>query len=228
MKVELLKHCASDLDVANAAMVSGGKQLDDPSDPKVTGVIRKLLSSDPPHGSPFAHTYFRFRVAVPIFVQRDWFRHTVGSAYNEVSTRWQSMDELGIYEPEQLREQVGKPWEYRYEDFDPLPASVDEKLRHELRRRYLVRTQRQAVRKYKRMLKRGYAREQAMAALPMGTYTEFWWSTNCRALMNFCVLRNHSAARKEIQQCATDVERLWSEVMPQTHELWIQAGSPTP
>lgn len=228
MKVELLGSYASDLDVANAAMVSGGSRLSDPSDPKVEGVIRKLLTSQPPHGSPFAHTYFRFHVAVPIFVQRDWFRHTVGSAYNEVSTRWQSMDDLGIYDPELLREQVGKSWEYRFEDFAPLTASVDEKLRHWWRKRYLVRSQERAVSRYKRMLKRGYAREQAMATLPMGTYTEFWWSTNARAIMNFCALRNHPAARKEIREAAVHVETLWACEMPRTNWLWNEAGRPTP
>lgn len=211
---------ASDVDVVNAAMVSGGKSIE-VLDRKGVALINKLMSARPVHGSPFAHNYFKFHVVVPIFVQRDWFRHTVFHAYNEVSTRWQSMDELGVYEPELLREQVGKSWEYRYEDFDPDSAGALARTKHAWRKRYLVRSQQKAMRRYKRMLKRGYAREQAMATLPMGTYTEFIWSCNARSLMNFLSLRAQPNARKEIQEAAHQVEQAFALQMPVTYEAWV-------
>src|SRR3954464_10696019 len=139
MSVTLLKACAEDLDVVNAARVSKGKFSDEWRDIEDSRLIRHLMSRR--HGSPFEHNYFRFHVVVPIFAQRDWMRHRVGHSFNEVSTRWQDMDSLGVYEPKLLRSQVGKIHLYQYEDFDPNTASFTEKLAHTKRRAYLIRSQ---------------------------------------------------------------------------------------
>jgi thymidylate synthase (FAD) len=40
------------------------------------------------HISPFFHPQLRFRLKMPIFVAREWFRHTVGFSRNEVSRRY--------------------------------------------------------------------------------------------------------------------------------------------
>lgn len=40
--------------------------------------------------SPFFHPQIRFRIRMPIFVAREWFRHTIGFSRNEVSRRYVS------------------------------------------------------------------------------------------------------------------------------------------
>jgi hypothetical protein len=39
------------------------------------------------HGTPFEHNMFRFHVKSPIFCNREWFRHRIGS-FNEESSRY--------------------------------------------------------------------------------------------------------------------------------------------
>ncbi len=224
-KADLIGAYADDLSIVNAAKVSGGKRQTE-MDKNGERLIGYLLSNK--HGTPFEHNYFRFHVIVPIFAQRDWMRHRVGHSFNEVSTRWQDMDALGIYEPDVLRDQVGKIHLYQYEDFDPTTASAYAKLRHAWRRNYLISSQKKAMRRYKKMLKRGYAREQAMATLPMGTYTEFWWSCNARSLMHFLSLRQGAGARKEIRIVADQIEKQFAEQMPITHAAWVKNGKVAP
>lgn len=224
-KAELIGAYADDLAVVNAAKVSGGKRQSE-MDKNGERLIGYLLQNK--HGTPFEHNYFRFHVIVPIFAQRDWMRHRVGHSFNEVSTRWQDMDALGVYEPDLLRTQVGKIHLYQYEDFDSVNASTTEKLSHWWKRRYLIRSQKKAMKRYKTMLKRGYAREQAMATLPMGTYTEFWWSCNARSLMHFLSLRQGSGARKEIRMVADQIEEQFAKQMPITHAAWVKNGKVAP
>lgn len=222
---ELLGAYADDLSVVNAAKVSGGKQETELTKDGER-LIGYLLKNK--HGTPFEHNYFRFHVVVPIFAQRDWMRHRVGHSFNEVSTRWQDMDSLGVYEPDVLRSQVGKIHLYQYEDFDPNTASRLERFKHKRRLNYLVKSQKKAMKRYKKMLKRGYAREQAMATLPMGTYTEFWWSCNARSLMHFLALRQGAGARKEIRLVAYQIEKQFAKQMPITHAAWVKNGKVAP
>lgn len=82
--VELLETFGDDLTVVNAARVSLAKesQFLCEADAKL---IKYLLKHD--HTSPFFHPQARFRIKVPIFLAREWFRHTIGFARNEVSRR---------------------------------------------------------------------------------------------------------------------------------------------
>jgi thymidylate synthase (FAD) len=217
---ELVHALADDQMVVNAAKVTKLKwqpffMFNENGD----RLIRYMM--DHKHGTPFEHNYFQFRISVPIFAQRDWMRHRVGHSFNEISTRWQEMDAMGVYEPDCLRVQVGKVHEYQYEDFNIVEASIDERIKHWWRRRYLIRSQRAGIKRYRKMLDKGYAREQAMAALPMGTYTEFVWSCNARSLMHFLGLRRKSNARKEIRIVCDQLEQHFRQAMPVTYDAWV-------
>lgn len=39
-----------------------------------TRLIRRLLTSEPEHGTPFEHAVFQFEIKCPIFVARQWMR----------------------------------------------------------------------------------------------------------------------------------------------------------
>jgi thymidylate synthase (FAD) len=228
---ELVTHHAHDQMVANAARVTKSKHR------HFRWNVLRLLADDERlikymikhrHGTPFEHNYFQFRISVPIFAQRDWMRHRVGHSFNEISTRWQEMDALGVYEPDCLRFQVGKPHEYEYVDVSEEGASWHYRLWHHYRLWYLIRAQRQGVKRYRKMLDRGYAREQAMAALPMGTYTEFVWSCNARSLMHFLGLRRQPNVRKEIRQVCEQLESHFQAAMPVTYAAWVENGYVAP
>jgi thymidylate synthase (FAD) len=57
--------------------------------------------------------------------------------------------------------------------------------------------------------------------MPVGAYTEFYWTVNARALMNFVSLRAAEAAQREIRRYADAVERFLAEQMPVTHAAFV-------
>ena len=201
---------ADDLSVVNSARVSFGRRVDELSDADA-GLIRFLMRER--HGTPFEHNSFRFHVRCPLFVAREWFRHRVGS-FNEFSMRYaKATDDFYVPEPDDVRTQVGKPGAY---SFEPVDAELAQTTRDELRAVY-----EHAYETYERLVEQGVARELARAASPVGAYTEFYWTVNARALMNFVSLRAAETAQREIRRYAEAVERLFAEKMPITHAAFV-------
>src|SRR5207342_1137072 len=201
---------ATDLSVVNAARVSFARKKDD-MDESDEGLIRFLMRDR--HGTPFEHNSFRFHIRCPIFVAREWFRHRVGS-FNEFSMRYaRATDDFYVPEPEDVRTQVGKPGAY---SFEPVTPELAEQAREELQAVYD-----HAFATYERLVEAGVARELARSALPVGAYTQFYWTLNARALMNFVSLRNSTFAQLEIRRYAEAVETFLAEKMPVTHAAFV-------
>ena len=59
---------------------------------------------------------------------------------------------------------------------------------------------------------------------PVGIYTEFYWSVNARALMNFIALRNAQQAMWEIRQYGAAVEDFSAAPTPATHAAFVEFG----
>ena len=62
----------------------------------------------------------------------------------------------------------------------------------------------------------------------MGAYTEFFWTVNARALMNFLSLRAAETAQREIRRYAEACEVFFAEKMPVTHAAFIANGRVAP
>jgi thymidylate synthase (FAD) len=201
---------ADDLSVVNAARVSFGVRRDELDD-RDAGLIRFLVRER--HGTPFEHNAFRFHVRCPIFVAREWFRHRIGS-FNEFSMRYaKATDEFYVPAPEDVRTQVGKPGAYTFETVEPeLAESTRETLESVYRTAYAA---------YEELVEAGVAREIARCVLPVGAYTEFFWTVNARALMNFVSLRAAETAQREIRRYAEAVESFLAERMPVTYEAFV-------
>ncbi len=201
---------ADDLSVVNGARVSFARHKTEMDDSDA-GLIRFLMRER--HGTPFEHNSFRFHIRAPIFVAREWFRHRVGS-FNEFSMRYaKATDDFYVPEPDDVRSQVGKPGAY---SFEPVEAGVAETTREEMRAVYEA-----AFSAYERLVERGVARELARSVLPVGAYTEFYWTVNARALMNFLSLRNSETAQREIRRYAEACEQFLAEKMPVTHAAFV-------
>lgn len=208
---------ASDLSVVNAARVSFARRREEVDDADA-GLIRFLMRDR--HGTPFEHNAFRFHIRCPIFVAREWFRHRVGS-FNEFSMRYaKATDDFYVPEPEDVRSQVGKPGAYTFETVDP---ELAEQTRDDMRAVYEA-----AFATYERLVEQGIAREVARAVLPVGAYTEFYWTLNARSLMNFVSLRAAETAQREIRRYAEAVERFLEQQMPITHAAFIANGRVAP
>jgi thymidylate synthase (FAD) len=208
---------ADDLSVVNGARVSFARHKAE-MDASDEGLIRFLMRDR--HGSPFEHNAFRFHIRCPIFVAREWFRHRIGS-FNEFSMRYaKATEDFYVPEREDVRTQVGKPGAYR---FEPVSDELAEETRQELDAIY-----KEAYATYARLVEKGVARELARAVMPVGAYTQFYWTVNARALMNFVSLRNTEFAQREIRRYAEAVETFFARAMPVTHAAFLENDRAAP
>jgi thymidylate synthase (FAD) len=208
---------ASDLSVVNSARVSFAKRKDELDDSD-RGLIRFLMRDR--HGTPFEHNAFRFHVRCPLFVAREWFRHRIGS-FNEESARYHQLEgDFYVPAPEDVRSQVGKPGAYTFEQ---VGAAEAERVRADLAAHY-----EQTYRLYRELIDRGLAKELARCVLPMGTFTQFYWTVNARSLMNFLSLRAADTAQLEIRAYARALEELFAAMMPITYEAFAASGRVAP
>ncbi len=208
---------ADDLSVVNGARVSFARRKLE-MDASDEGLIRFLMRDR--HGSPFEHNAFRFHIRCPIFVAREWFRHRIGS-FNEFSMRYaKATDDFYIPDAADVRSQVGKPGAY---SFEPVSDELAAQAREELQAVYD-----QAFDAYERLVEAGVARELARAVMPVGAYTQFYWTVNARALMNFVSLRNSEFAQLEIRRFAEAVEIFFAERMPLTHAAFVANDRTSP
>ena len=74
----------------------------------------------------------------------------------------------------------------------------------------------------------GVARELARAVMPVGAYTEFYWTVNARSLMNFISLRAAETAQREIRWYAQAVESFLEQHMPITYAAFVASGRVAP
>jgi len=145
----------------------------------------------------------------------------VHNSFNEFSLRYaKATDDFYVPEAEDVRSQVGKPGAYT---FEPVSDELAEHTREELRKVYDV-----AYATYQGLLEQGVAREVARSVLPVGAYTEFYWTVNARSLMNFVSLRAAETAQREIRRYAEAVEQLFARHMPVTHEAFLANNRQAP
>lgn len=210
--VELLEKFGDDLTVVNAARVSFAKESKEFSEQDAK-LIRYLAKHH--HVTPFFHPQLRFRMKMPIFVAREWFRHQIGFARNEVSRRYvDSPPECYVPNAEDLRardpklKQGSKP--------DPVDDS-------EMWRLLLEKSTHESMETYKALLAHNVAPEIARMVLPQSMYTEFIETGSLAAYARLCALRLDPTAQKEIRDYATAVDKLlrdafpvsWPALMPQ-------------
>lgn len=209
--VKLIKHNASDEDVAHAAWVSNfgtGAVERDTSD--VSKLINFLYTNK--HMSPFEHGSFTFFIDTPIFVAREFMRHRTFS-YNETSGRYKELEPRFYLAPEDRpMVQSGKIGAYKFVEGDYGHKLI---VRERTKRAYA-----ESWDAYKAMLGRGVAKEVARNVLPVGTMTQFYATCNPRNLMQFLTLRNDDPALYEIRAVARDMEEIFAGAMPLTYNAY--------
>jgi len=145
----------------------------------------------------------------------------VHNSFNEFSMRYaKATDDFYVPEAEDVRTQVGKPGAY---SFEPVSDELAEQARAELQAVY-----EHAFATYTRLVEAGVARELARSVMPVGAYTQFYWTVNARALMNFISLRNSEFAQLEIRRYAEAVERFFEQKMPVTHAAFVANNRTAP
>lgn len=221
--VDLIRHCADDLGVLQAARVST-KGKNEPTE-DAPGLIDYLMKNR--HGSPFEHNSMTFYVHAPIFVWREFMRHRIAS-YNEESARYSQMKPV-FYLPPSHRPlvQVGTSAHPRLVTGGKAQWTE-----------FTVALERHctaAYAEYERALSNGIAREAARNFLPVDIYSSAYVTMNARALMNFLSLRVKSAdstypsnPQWEINVVASYMEEMWAELMPLTWRSFVANGRVCP
>jgi thymidylate synthase (FAD) len=218
--VELLETFGNDLTVVNAARVSLGKQVDTFTD-RDAKLIRYL--ADHNHVSPFFHPQARFRLRMPIWMAREWFRHTVGFARNEVSRRY--VDDLPTFHiPAAIRSRAANKKQGSQDDIHPQDETVRQIFQEDCHK---------AVTTYTMLLGFGVCPEQARMVLPQNMMTEFIETGSLAAYARLVALRTSPDAQQEIREVAEAVSRALMQVFPeswkalQAHEHGSTSASTT-
>lgn len=205
--VECLDKFGDDLTVVNAARVSFNKEsyLLTEGDKKL---INYLAKHD--HVSPFFHPQIRFRIKMPIFVAREWFRHTVGFSRNEVSRRYVDFTpECWVPAPEEIRERDPKLKQGSKVTSVPESDKVHQ----------MMEDQTQAAMKaYSDLLAAGVAPEIARSILPQSMYTEFIETASLFGYSRLCSLRLDPGAQKEIRDYAAGIDKIMQDLFPASWE----------
>jgi thymidylate synthase (FAD) len=192
--VQILEVMGNDLTVVNAARVSFSKE----SSELVEGDVKliKYLARNH-HISPFFHPQIRMRLKMPIFVAREWFRHNIGFARNEVSRRYVD-SEPEVYMPTELRER----------DSNVKQGSKNESIESNDSVALIMRKAMEvSVSTYNSMLAANVAPEVARGVLPQSMYTEFIETGSLYAYARLCKLRLDPHAQLEIRLYADAIDK---------------------
>lgn len=204
--VRLVDFMGGDQSVVQAARVSIGKGIT--NDERDQKLVNFLLANG--HETPFEHSVFKFHIKCPLFVARQWFRHRIAS-YNEISGRYTKMkDECCL--PDRLRSQKARNYKYEF-----IPDDINDSLREKIQDHY-----EQSFELYNELLEHNVAKEHARIVLPLALYTQFYWTINARALMNFLNLRLDEHAQYEIRQYAHAIDDVFQSKMPWSHDAFLK------
>jgi thymidylate synthase (FAD) len=212
MMVELLDVFGNDLTVVNAARVSFSKESHEMTlgDEKL---IKYLAKHN--HVTPFFHPQIRFRIKMPIFVAREWYRHQIGFARNEVSRRYVDS------EPE-----CWVPLQMRARDANLKQGSKGEEVPNaEYLHKIVGNHMEGCVSLYKHLLESNVAPEVARCVLPQSMMTEFIETGSLSAYARLYKLRSDPTAQREIQEYASEVGSLIEKHFPVSWKALTESSS---
>lgn len=205
-----------DLTVVNAARVSLAKEsawvpvLSEPVGDKIRWGLssqdRKLINylAKHQHWTPFSHVMLTLRINMPIFIARQWFRHTVGFTRNETSRRYVD-DAPEFFMPDYFRTRAAnvKQGSSNEQHKDNHMWMIEAKAIHA-----------HALVIYNNMIADGVPPEQARMFLPQTMMTEFYETASLAAYARLCRQRQDSHAQAEIRVYADMVADICRGVAP--------------
>jgi len=191
----------ADSAIVQSARVSYGQGTKMVSEDR--GLVRYLMRHR--HSTPFEMVEFKFHIAMPIFIARQWIRHRTANV-NEYSARYSIMPDR-FYRPdiENVRKQSKSN---RQGGEGPIDAGTAEEFLK------LLESAEANYAKYLDLTERGVARELARAVLPVSVYTEWYWKCDLHNIFHFLSLRMDPHAQIEIQDYAKAMYELIKPIVP--------------
>jgi thymidylate synthase (FAD) len=166
------------------------------------------------HTSPFRGVVFKWHVKTPLFIARQWWKHTVASTYvddqlgwNEKSFRYCSAEDAQFYVPSTFLQQAETN---RQASGGPLSTSGQSRASIFYEEALSV-----AKAAYEELVAMGVSKEQARAVLPAAMYTSFTWTCSLQALFHFISLRIGKGAQAEITAYAEALLKLARPIAPE-------------
>ena len=205
-KVTCLNVMGDDLTVVNAARVSFAKASywhDGGELKEQDAKLIKYLAAHK-HWTPFSQPQIQFRIKMPIFVARQWYKHTVGFTRNEESRRYISK------EP-----QCYVPTEWRKAADNVKQGSSDETVTDPPLVGGYVNIM---IALYNELINCGTCPEQARMVLPQSMYTEFVEVGSLAAYARLYSLRSSKEAQKEVRLYAEAIGKIISPLFPVSWE----------
>jgi thymidylate synthase (FAD) len=173
------------------------------------------------HTSPFRGVVFKWSVKAPLFIARQWWKHTVASTFvddqlgwNEQSFRYCAADEAEFYIPIEFLQQSE---DNRQASAGPLAGTSQALALAQYAQ--AVEACKQA---YAGLLLIGVSKEQARAVLPSALYTSFVWTCSLQALFHFISLRIGHGAQGEIVAYAKALLELGRPVAPEAFDAFAE------
>ena len=173
------------------------------------------------HTSPFRGVVFKWSVKAPLFIARQWWKHTVASTFvddqlgwNEKSFRYCAADEAKFYIPTEFLQQS--------EDNRQASAGALAADKQSLALMQYVRALHACQTAYEGLLLTGVSKEQARAILPSALYTSFVWTCSLQALFHFISLRISHGAQGEIVAYAKALLELGRPVAPEAFDAFAE------
>jgi thymidylate synthase (FAD) len=217
-QVVLIDSMGDSLSIVNDARQSFDARSDQWSD-RDAKLLSYLVRNR--HTSPFRGMVFKWQVKAPLFIARQWYKHTIASTYvddqlgwNEQSFRYCSAEDAKFYTPRQFAKQSAS----NRQASDGLLEGNDEALAQRL----YAQSLQGCIQAYEGLLLAGVSKEQARAVLPSALYTQFVWTCSLQALFHFISLRIGHGAQGEIVAYAKALLELGRPVAPEAFDAFAE------
>lgn len=150
------------------------------------------------HWSPFAHPKVQFRLEMPIYVERQIIKTTVGVDYNSVSGRY--VDFSDTYTTiDTWRKQSTSSKQGSGEDLDETSNTIANIAQDEIVENAKIA--------YQKLIALGVSKEQARTILPLNLNTTMIWTGSLYALIRLCKQRLKPNAQKETRDVVQEMLR---------------------
>ena len=168
------------------------------------------------HTSPFEGVQFKFRLKIPIFVERQLIRHRTAKV-NQISGRYSILSDE-YYVPENIRIQSANNKQGSAGVLD----ETDEELSH-VATEFRERCENVAGHQYYTDLleKHDVARELARIVLPQNLFTELYWVMDLHNLLHFLRLRCDPSAQEEIRVVADAIMSVVEKLCPVSTQAFM-------
>jgi thymidylate synthase (FAD) len=148
------------------------------------------------HWSPFAHPKLQFRLEMPIYVERQVIKTSIGVDYNSISGRY--VDFSDTYTTiDTWRKQSTSSKQGSGEDLDKLDNVIAYIIQDEIIENAKIA--------YQKLIELGVSKEQARTILPLNLNTTMIWTGSLYALIRLCNQRLKPNAQKETRDVVQEM-----------------------